>query len=90
MKALAIHKALAAVEPASSNYRYAAGVDYEYLGIAFNKLGDLTGDPENYRAALENHRAELKINETLAASDPTNGLIAESSLMFMARSGCHS
>ncbi len=72
-KALAIHTALIALEPAHAAYRYAAGVDYEYLGIAFNLLGDLTGDPENYRIALENHGAELKINEALAASDPANG-----------------
>jgi tetratricopeptide (TPR) repeat protein len=72
-KALAIHDALAASNPASADYRYAKGVDYEYVGIAFNKLGDLTGDAANYRAALDNHREELKINEALVASDPGNG-----------------
>ncbi len=71
-KALAMHKALVALEPANSSYRYAMGVDYEYLGLTLRGLGKLTGDPENYRAALENHRAELKINEALAASDPAN------------------
>lgn len=72
-KALAMHEALSAAQPANASYRYAAGVDYEYIGIVFNKLGDLTGDPENYRAALENHRTELRINKALAASDPANG-----------------
>lgn len=55
-KALAIHQTLAAAESGNGEYRYAMGVDYEYAGIAFNRLGDLTGDTENYRAALENHR----------------------------------
>jgi eukaryotic-like serine/threonine-protein kinase len=72
-KALAIHEALSAAEPTNADYRYATGVDYEYIGIAFNKLGDMTGDRENYRAALNNHRKEFRINEALAASDPTNG-----------------
>lgn len=72
-KALHLHQALGAAEPGTASYRYAVGVDYEYIGIAFNNLGDLTGDPKNYAAALENYRAELKINEALAASDPGNG-----------------
>ncbi len=71
-KALVIHASLALAEPDKGEYRYAAGVDYEYVGIAFNRLGDMTGDVENYRAALENHRKELEINEALAASDPSN------------------
>ncbi len=71
-KALAIHTKLSAAKPDVAEYRYAMGVDYEYVGIAFNRLGDMTGDKENYLAALENHRKELEINEALAASDPSN------------------
>lgn len=71
-KALAIHTSLAEGEPNTVAYRYAEGVDYEYIGIAFNKIGDLTGDTENYRAALENHLRELEINEAMVVSDPTN------------------
>lgn len=71
-KALAIHSSLVESEPNDAEYRYATGVDYEYVGIAFNRLGDMTGDAQNYRQALENHRKELEINEALAASDPSN------------------
>ena len=71
-KALTIHSDLSAAEPENSEYRYAAGVDYEYVGIAFNRLGDMTGDAQNYLAALENHNKELEINEALAATDPSN------------------
>ncbi|MEQ1604772.1 MAG: protein kinase [Pyrinomonadaceae bacterium] len=71
-KALAIHSSLSAAEPDNTEYRYATGVDYEYVGIAFNRLGDMTGDLENHLAALENHRKEFAINEGLAAFDPSN------------------
>jgi non-specific serine/threonine protein kinase/serine/threonine-protein kinase len=71
-KALAIHSSLVVAEPNNADYRYATGVDYEYLGIAYNLLGDRTGNAENYVAALENHTRELEINEGLAASDPSN------------------
>jgi len=71
-KALAIHSNLAAAKPEIAEYRYAMGVDYEYIGIAFNRLGDMTGNSEYHLAALENHGKELEINESLAASDPSN------------------
>ena len=71
-KALAIHLSLSAAEPDNAEYRYAAAVDYEYVGIAFNRLGDMTGKAEEHMAALENHQKELEINEALAASDPSN------------------
>ncbi|MFM9903949.1 MAG: protein kinase domain-containing protein [Pyrinomonadaceae bacterium] len=71
-KALAIHSSLSAAEPENAEYQYATGVDYEYVGIAFNLLGDRTGDTQNHLAALENHSKELEINEALAASDPSN------------------
>jgi tetratricopeptide (TPR) repeat protein len=71
-KALAIHLRLVEKHPDKAEYRYATGVDYEYIGIAYNFLGDLTGDAENYQRALENHIKELEINEALVASDPTN------------------
>lgn len=71
-KAVAIHSNLSAAYPENSEYRYALGVDYEFIGIAFNRIGDMTGDIENHKAALENHLNELEINESLAASDPSN------------------
>jgi len=71
-KALAIHSSLSVAKPEVAEYRYAMGVDYEYVGIAFNRLGDMTGDLENHLAALENHHKEREINESLAASDPSN------------------
>jgi eukaryotic-like serine/threonine-protein kinase len=71
-KALKIHSDLAESEPNNPEYRYAAAVDYEYVGIAFNRIGDITGDAGYHAAALENHMKELEINEALAASDPSN------------------
>lgn len=71
-KALAIHSDLSASELGNADYRYAMGVDYEFVGIAFNRLGDMTGDREYYASALENHEYERAINEALAASDPSN------------------
>lgn len=71
-KAVAIHSSLSDAYPGNSEYRYALGVDYEFIGIAFNRIGDMTGDIENHKLALENHRKELEINEALAASDPSN------------------
>ncbi len=71
-KALAIHSSLSDAQPDNAEYRYATGVDYEFIGIAFNRLGDMTGVTENYLTALENHLKEFEINEALAASDPSN------------------
>lgn len=71
-KAGAIHSELSVAYPENSEYLYALGVDYEFIGIAFNRIGDMTGDIENHKAALENHLKELEINESLAASDPSN------------------
>lgn len=71
-RALDIHSGLAGEFPENASYRYSTGVDYEYVGIAFNRLGDMTGETENYRSALENHLKELEINEALAASDQSN------------------
>lgn len=71
-KALDIHNSLTSEDPENAEHRYAAGVDYEFVGIAFNRLGDLTGDIGHYRTALENHLKEFEINQALAASDPSN------------------
>lgn len=71
-KAVAIHSDLSIAYPDNSDYRYALGVDYEFIGIAFNRIGDMTGNIENHKFALENHLKELEINEALAASDPSN------------------
>lgn len=71
-KALAINLSLSAKDPQNAEYRYAAGVAYEFVGIAFNRLGDLTGNIEHYRSALENHLKEFEINKALAASEPSN------------------
>lgn len=71
-KALSIHSSLWAANPDNAEYQYATGVDYEYIGIALNRLGDRTGEREYYLSALENHKKELEINEALAASDRSN------------------
>lgn len=71
-KAVAIHSSLSIAYPENSDYRYALGVDYEFIGIAFNRIGDMTGDLKNHKSALDNHLKELEINEALAASDPSN------------------
>ena len=71
-KALAIHSSLSAAKPEIAKYRYSTAVDFEYVGIAFNRLGDMTGDSSHHLAALENHLKELEIYEALAASDPSN------------------
>jgi tetratricopeptide (TPR) repeat protein len=71
-KALSIHEALAAAYPAERHYLWAVGADYEYMGYAYRKIGELTGASENYRLAVENHQKELEINQALAASEPGN------------------
>jgi len=76
-KALAIHEALLADKPGEAGYRWAVGADYQYIGAVQGKLGDLNGDSENYRLALESHGKELEINQALSVSDPTNASYRE-------------
>jgi tetratricopeptide (TPR) repeat protein len=71
-KALGMHSQLAGAQPDKLEYRYATAVDYEYIGIAFNHRGDLSGEKEDYQSALDHHRTELEIAEQLVASEPTN------------------
>jgi len=76
-KALAIHEALLAEKPGEAGYRWAVGADYQFIGAVQGKLGDLTGDSEDYRLALESHGKELEINQALSASDATNASYQE-------------
>ena len=71
-KALSIHQALAVADPAEEEHHHAVGADYGSLGYTQRKIGDLTGDPHDYRLAVESHLKELEINQALSASDPTN------------------
>lgn len=65
-KALTIHSSLATEDPVNAEFNHAVGVDYEYVGIAYIRLGDMTGDPNNYQVALENHLKEKEINEAIS------------------------
>jgi len=71
-KAISIHQALAAADPADGEYQHALGADYGSLGYTQRKISDLTGDPENYHLSVQSHLKELQINEALFKSDLTN------------------
>ncbi len=76
-KALSIHEALLAAKPTEAGYRWAVGADYQFVGAVQREVGDMTGDSENYRLALESHWKELEINQALSSSDPTNASYQE-------------
>jgi eukaryotic-like serine/threonine-protein kinase len=71
-KALSIAQALSAADRDNAPLQSEVTVCYAYAGYALWKIGDLTGDAENYRAALENERRGIRIVESLSAADPTN------------------
>ena len=71
-KALAIHSELMRANLQNREYQTAAAADYFWVGAAFRRLGDLSGDRENYRLAAENFCAQVALNAALLRSDPSN------------------
>src|SRR5205823_616870 len=65
-----INEKLSAADPTNVENRLAVIRSIEFAGYALWGIGDLTGDPQNYREAFEYFRKNRDMVEALYATEP--------------------